>query len=379
MLAAYDYESLAVTLHSLQHTVSSTEHIVVVLNGRSLSALADLTERVARTWAQSNPRFRHVVRPLCCGGTAYAAITEVVAHYPLLQEVAYICKIDDDLIPVKPGWVDRLAKAYELKAAHGKAGFTTGFINNNCWGFRELLPIFGKAEEYHRAFDYYHATGLSSQRINPPGTIDVGDHGTIWQNPYIAWWMHHWTSLDPEGFVHKTKGLPPREIGADTYFSIGCVYLHKSLWLEMNQPQYRSTFDEVLLHEHCRRLGLQKWALMDEPMIHLYFRSHRRVNAALIEKLLPVLARHFNDESFHELPRLTREDLLLQITEQLTDLQGKTGYLYRKISSLSFVQRWKEKKRRVPSFHNGCTLPAKGRVILAATQSLPYSPNPGGL
>ena len=79
MLAAYDFESLGATLKALEHTVSPIEKIVVVLNGNRYSLNGEKTERLARTWAALHPQFRHVVRPLCSGGTAFC-LSNCICH-----------------------------------------------------------------------------------------------------------------------------------------------------------------------------------------------------------------------------------------------------------------------------------------------------------
>lgn len=350
VLAAYDYESLAVTLQSLEHTVSNTEKIVVVLNGKRFNTASEKTERVARTWAAKNPVYRFAVRPLSAGKSAFRALTEIFSEYEPLQNVQQICKIDDDLIPLKKGWLDTLANTYNSLAKDRNMGFVTGLINNNCWGFDELVKLFDKQEEFNHIFNYTSVAGIHEERKVPAKTIDTGMYGTVWSYPYTAWWIHQWTSLQTDLFIAKTNELPFKQISADTYYSIGSVYFEKDFWLSMDPKKYRSIVDELLMHEYCKALGKEKWAVMSEPMIHLFYRTQRQVNAPLFQQLLPELARHFNDRLFTTIQPMNHEDMQL-IEDVLDFIKGRTDYAYNKLSLFSFGRRWKEKAKQKQYMH----------------------------
>ena len=107
VLAAFDYESLQLTLQSLNHTVDANEKIVVILNGKRNFA-TERTERLAREWASRNINNRFVVRPLCAGSVPYFGLTEIIQNYETLKDVEFICKIDDDIIPLKKSWLPNL-------------------------------------------------------------------------------------------------------------------------------------------------------------------------------------------------------------------------------------------------------------------------------
>ncbi|HEX2534436.1 MAG TPA: hypothetical protein VHK69_11910, partial [Chitinophagaceae bacterium] len=230
VLAAFDYESLQLTLLALEHTLDASETVVVVLNGRK-SYPAEKVERVARTWAAGHPATRFVVRPLCAGSEPWWALTEVLSQYGPLQGVEYICKIDDDVLPVRKGWLPRLAAAYEGLAPGRNLAFVTGLINNNSWGFNELVDLYGKRDEYAHQFNYTSIAGEYNERRAAPGVIDTGAGGTVWQYPYLAWWIHQWTSLKLPQFVERTAGLGLKEVPVETHYSIGCIYFRKSYWL----------------------------------------------------------------------------------------------------------------------------------------------------
>ncbi|GAB4093627.1 hypothetical protein [Flaviaesturariibacter terrae] len=344
LLAAYDYESLAITLQSLPHTVDPAEKIVVVVNGRRGHIAGEKTERVAREWALEAPN-RYVVRPLRSGLSAYQALTEAFAHYEPLKNVQYICKIDDDLIPLRRGWVDRLDAAYGELSAQGPVGFVTGLINNNSWGFAELVTIFGREEEYKRQFDYVHVAGDSAERRIAPGAIDTGVGGSVWTYPYLAWWIHQWTTLQPAQFVAGTQGGGRKQIPADIHYSIGCIFFEKSFWLSMDVNTFATDFDEKMLHYYCKDGRHSKWALLDEPMIHLFYRTQRQANAEMLPGVKSALAAFFGAPSFEDIKSLAFEDILPLLEESLGDIRPRVNYIFKKLAKLSFMKKWREKRR----------------------------------
>jgi len=245
VLASYDFESLQLTLLALEHTVEEEVPIVVILNGAN-SIAASKVEIVARRWAATKPALRSVIRPLSYGQKPLFALQEVIRNLPLLHDVDRICKIDDDVIPLKRGWLTRLAQCYEekVKMNNQNLGFITGLLNNNCWGFGELVELAGKNEEYRQIMNYPSVAGCNRERIVQPGEIDQGMCGTVWQYPYLARWIHSWTSVTPENFIALTANQPDKEISLDIHYSIGCIYSPKDLWLKLNPAE--NTFDELL-------------------------------------------------------------------------------------------------------------------------------------
>jgi hypothetical protein len=344
VLAAFDYESLQLTLQSLDHTVDTNEKVVVILNGKRNFA-SERTERLARAWASNNLGNRFVVRPLNAGNVPYFGLTEILRDYEPLKEIEFICKIDDDIIPLKKGWLPNLAKAYQELAQKHSVGFVTSFLNNNCWGFLQALDLFGKRDEYEQMYNYSTYAGELLERKVAAKKIDTGLNGTILQYPYLAWWLHQWTSLNIPDFIAKTNNLGIQQIPDPTHYSIGCIYLKKDYWLSINHKKYDSTFDELLLHLDCRKNGLTKWAVMDEPMIHLFYRTHRSANHDLIDKIIPVLSQHFGDESFRDIERISPNHFDFLNEESIKEMDVRLSYVHRKISSFSFFKKWKRQNK----------------------------------
>lgn len=344
VLAAFDYESLQLTLKSLDHTVDAEEKIVVILNGKRNFA-SEKTERIAREWASKNTATRFVVRPLSAGSEPYFGVTEILRNYEPLKDVHHICKIDDDIIPLKKGWLDTLSKAYGELSEKRKMGFVTSLINNNCWGFPQLIDLFDKRAEYERMYDYATLAGELLERKIPAKQIDFGLNGTILQYPYLAWWIHQWTSLNIAEFIDKTNLLPYQQIPDAAHYSIGCIYFDREYWLSINTKKYNSTFDELLLHLDCRQNGLEKWAVMSEPMIHLFYRTQRHANHDLIDLLLPQLSNHFRDDDFKTIERIAPNHFDYLNDEHLKELHTRIAYMHRKISAFSFFKEFKQNRK----------------------------------
>jgi len=317
ILASYDFESLQLTLGSLPHTVADNERIVVILNGINTLASA-MVERVARAWAAASPGNRFVVRPICSGAKAFFAIKEVLADYEPLQDVEWICKIDDDVIPLKKNWLDALQNAYSGQSAAGSIGFITGLINNNCWGFNELLDIFDKRKEFRAMFNYRLRGGAVNDFM--PGEVNNGSYGTIWHEPYIAWWVHQWTTLNIGDFIARTSGLPQKQIARDTGYSIGCIFFEKAFWLRLDHEKFNSILDEEIIHYTCQVEGRTRWAVMDQPMLHLFYFNQRLANRDIIDPVAASLSAYFNDESFKTISRITLEELSINLKEEVKSL-----------------------------------------------------------
>lgn len=343
VLASYDFESLQLTLKALDHTVSKEEKIVIILNGKRNYA-GEQVERIARAWAIHRPEVRHVIRPLCAGSEAYSAITETLAHFPPLANVDFICKIDDDVIPLHHGWLPALANTYAAQEQKGKKmGFVTGLINNNCWGFGELVSLYNKQEEYAQINNYTSKAGGHGERLVPAGKIDTGMCGTVWQYPYLAWWIHQWTTLDLPSFVNTVKELEIKEVPLDVHYSIGCIFFKKSLWKALEKRAGHSKFDELLLHQECMDNKLTKWAVMNQPMVHLFYFLQRGANKGLVAPAAEAFASFFKDESFTAIRYVDPEERAIMLSEEMPQIEKGVREF---IQSKRFSARWKNFKKK---------------------------------
>lgn len=296
VLACKDYESLQLTLATLSHTVVNGERIIIILNGDN-GLRSAIVEYVARTWCAEQPQCRFAVKPLSAPAEPFFAIKEILEEYNLLKGVKYICKIDDDIIPLKVNWLPSLLAAYQSVSRQHRIGFVTGLINNNCWGAEELLAIFHKWEEYKDIHSYRTRTGWGCRRIIEVGEMDHQDFGTMWQHPFVARWVHQWTSLRICQFIDGTNHLTIKEIPASIYYSIGCILFEKGFWIDLCPETFNSTTDEMMIYLKCRDEQYQKWAVMDQPVIHLFYNQQRQINHDLLNEIAASLASHFHDES----------------------------------------------------------------------------------
>lgn len=297
VLASDNYESLQITLKSLNHTLINEEKVVVGLNGNN-SLNSRITEYVAQKWCMYKPDSRFTVRPLCAPAKPFFAIKEIIANSEHFKDAEYICKLDDDIIPLKKNWVQVLANQYAHLSEKSNVGFVTGLINNNCWGFKELVSIYNKKSDYEKIHSYKTVAGWQGVRTVKPGEIDDGDFGTIWHYPYIARGLHEWTSLQIDEFLQATSELPFKQIPLETYYSIGCTLFKKEFWTDLNEVDYSTEIDEMMIHRKCLRNKLQKWSAMDQPIIHLFYTNHKIINLDILEPISNALANYFNDNSF---------------------------------------------------------------------------------
>lgn len=311
LLAAYDYSSLYLTLKSLNHTIDNKEKVVIILNGKR-GIRSAFVEDVAREWCRENAN-RFVVRPLNYGGDPYNSIKEVLENFAPLKYIDFICKIDDDLIPLKKNWLDNLHLQYVSQEQNASVGFVTSLINNNAWGFAELIEIFHKQKEYKEIMNYESDSGEG--RVNA-GDISNGVNGSIWQYPYLAKWCHEWTLLDIPNYINKTEKLKLKEISLDTHYSIGCIFFRKEFWFKIEKLNKVTNFDELSIHLFCKNNNLKKIAVMNEPMGHLYYFIQRKPNASLLPVFSSALAKYWNDEVFLSYPRFDAEiNLMIQFEE----------------------------------------------------------------
>jgi hypothetical protein len=100
------------------------------------------------------------------------------------------------------------------------------------------------------------------------------------------------------------------------------------------------------LHRYCQDDKKEKWAVMNQPMIHLFYRTQRQANQSVIKHLKPVLAQHFNDDRFLSIKPISTDDSTILIEETLADVKQKMSYLHHKVSSFSFMKKWREKREK---------------------------------
>lgn len=75
-----------------------------------------------------------------------------------------------------------------------------------------------------------------------------------------------------------------------------------------------------MLHQLCIQANLQKWALMNEPIIHLFYYTQRLSNKDILLPITESLSRFFNDLTFKNIRRINTEDRFIMLEEKLYEL-----------------------------------------------------------
>lgn len=313
MLCSYESVSLDLALKALDETITKDETVVLILNGLRGIRSAKV-ELLARKWIKNNEN-RYVVIPLNYGKDAYNSIKEIIENFEPLKDKKYICKIDDDLIPLGKRWIENLHLEYIKREKNEKIGFITPLINNNTWGFAELVKIYNKEKEYKKIINYKSKSGTGEVE---KGEIADGFCGTVWEYPYLARWCHEWTLLDINKYINKTKKLGTKEVSLDTHYSIGCIFFKKKLWSEIEELNKKNNFDERSIHQYCKENNLKKIVILNEPMGHLFYYIQRDANKDLIPKIAESLSKYFGNEEFLNYPRYSNEEIILMKLEEMT-------------------------------------------------------------
>ena len=341
VLVAYDVEVLQITLRALTHTLDARENVVIVLNGKSDFA-SEYVERIARTWILGNQN-RHVVKALRQGENPFVVISEILTSHKLFQNIEFICKIDDDIIPLKKGWLDELEKTYvDQKLNEENPFFVTGLINNNSWGFKKIVDLFDKQDEYAEINNYFSKSGMG---LVQPGEIANGYLGTIWQYPYISYWLHQWTSLNIPEFIERTKNQGLILIDNECHYSIGCIFFSKDDWGRLESLSENTTFDELLIHKYCIKYNKTKWAILSEPMIHVFYHNQRIPNRNILIQIEKSLRDYFNDPNF-EIQKYTTDENFLVLIEKLNTIERKMDSISDSLGPLRVLNKFSKMFRK---------------------------------
>ena len=214
LLAYADFESLEISLANFSKSLDDSMHFFILQNGRGAYD-CERTYKVAKRYERLFPNIVKVVDWIS-PQKPYSAIKELLES-KTLEQYDYICKVDDDVFPLRTDWLDKLINCYnESEKQYGSSlGYITGLVNNNPWGFSETLDIFGLKEEYYSNIARVHEVGgygFEPAKIINEREIYTGCCGTVWGNPYISRWLHINTSFKPEIFIEKTKDLGFKEV-----------------------------------------------------------------------------------------------------------------------------------------------------------------------
>ncbi len=310
LLACSDYESLEVSLACHAAYLPAQADLFVLQNCRGTYD-AERSLAVGQRYARLFPGRIHVVtgnKP----AKPYRAIAALLATRHLAA-FDLVCKVDDDSFPIAPGWLDALVRGHAAaEAAGGPAlAYVTPLINNNCWGFAETLQVMGLGSAFAAEMARDHWVGTRAQRrIAPAGEIDRGGHGTIWQAPHLARWLHARTTLVPDRFIAATQGLSDVPVPGSERYSINCMLFRPALWRRIDDG---SGEDEHMLHQHCLRTGERILCVRSVPFVHIAYFPQREENRDLVADIRRVYEARLG----HPFPVAMRASRELEIEARL--------------------------------------------------------------
>lgn len=290
LLACNDYESTQLTLANLLVRTSDNIPIFFLPNSINKSFDADRVKEIGIIYSKLFPgRVINVnwIKP----SFPYQAIGDLI-YSKQLAKFDFICKIDDDVFPITDNWIENLADCFAEKESED-LGYVTGLINNNPWGFAEIIEVMGLIDEYKRMVPNVTVSGknihdyMREERIEWP-EIGRGGFGTVWQFPHLARWIHQKTSMQPEIFIEKTKSLSPKTIDNQLRYSIGCMFFRKEMWAKVYNG---SITDEKMWHIYCKEKEKKIFSARNVPMVHLFFYNQRLFNKSILSEIYEVYQR----------------------------------------------------------------------------------------
>jgi hypothetical protein len=312
MLACRDYEAMELALAC--HTAYAAPDVpFFILQNCRGSYDAERTFAVARRYADLFPATVRVIDDIP-PGDSYGSIATLLASRHL-KGFDLVCKVDDDAFPIAPGWLEALVRTCEVAAAESgeRLGYVTPLINNNVWGFRQVLQAMGLEQEYFQTQARVHLAGNGEsdrRRVRQADEIVTGHDGTLWGYPYLARWLHQRTSAEPDALIRATANLSPVDVPADERYSIGCILFRPALWQQMGDD---SRDDEGMLHRHCAAHGLRIVCARAVPFVHLVYFTHREENRDVVETLRAV----YEPRLGHPFPIAVRKTHLLELEGRL--------------------------------------------------------------
>ena len=298
ILSCSDYESLEISLANYAKNLKENHKLFILQNGRNTYD-SERTYRVALRYQILYPDNITVVdwiKPQ----NPYNSIKELI-NSDKLKDFDYICKVDDDVFPLHENWLEKLAECYKKSKEKydNKLAYVTSLVNNNFWGFNEVLNIFNLKQEFFDSIARDHYVGDDIDPVEKrmkisKNEIYTGWSGTVHRNPYISRWLHTKTTLFPEEYLKLTKNLNYKEVDSKKRYAINCMFFEKNFWNSIQSTN--CDFDEYMVLQYCRKNDLKIIADLSNPFVHLFYWVQREENRDLI----PVIRKTY--EEFLKLP-----------------------------------------------------------------------------
>lgn len=323
LLACRDYESTQLSVAHILAVTPESIPIYFLPNSIETTFESERVKELGVIYSNLYPE-RFILVNWVNASFPYQAIGDLL-YSKQLERFEYVCKVDDDVFPITNSWIEKLADCYE-KNDDGHLAYVTGLINNNPWGFAEIVDSFGLKDEYllHIPGSTYSGKNIpgymEKKKILPPD-IDRGGFGTVWQFPHLAMWIHKKTTLNPSYYIDKTKDLSDKEIDHSLRYSIGCMLFKKSAWKEV---RYNAYSDEKLWHLYCMNENKKIIAVRSVPLVHLFFYNQRLSNKTIINETFRTYRDFFKNKAIY-IWNLSEENKLYFLEERLNNIESIAG------------------------------------------------------
>ncbi|MDP4204776.1 MAG: hypothetical protein Q8859_02140 [Bacteroidota bacterium] len=320
LLACKDYESTQLTIAHLLALTPASVPIYFLPNSMEDTFESMCVKELGTIYSNLYPhRFIYVnwIKP----SFPYQSIGDLLFSKQL-EKYEYICKIDDDVFPITENWIEKLAESF-AKNDDGNLAYTTGLINNNPWGFGEIVEAFGLKEEYtsiipKTTFAGKNIPGYMNKKEVVAPNIDRGGFGTVWQFPHLAKWIHEKTTLLPQSFIEKTANLSEKEVDNKLRYSIGCMFFRKRSWADIHSGAYN---DEKIWHLYCMKNNKRIISVRSVPIVHLFFFNQRLSNKMIVHEVFNTYKKFLKDRVIYVWDFST-ENKLFFIEERLSQIES---------------------------------------------------------
>ncbi len=293
LLAYADFESMEISLANYAKLMKPEYKMFILQNGRGTYD-CERTYRLAKRYEYLYPKNINVVDWIA-PQEPYCAIKELLESIEM-KEFDYICKVDDDVFPLSENWLEKMIECYKKsKDKYGNdLGYVTGLVNNNPWGFNQVLDIFNLRKEYNQRYARAHVVGFPKdkgepERIAEKDEIYTGWCGTVWRNSYISRWLHTKTTYYPKKYLKLTENLGYIETNNKQRFSINCILFEKKFWSIVGEG---STDDEYSFLKYCSKHNKKIIADLSNPFVHLTFYVQREENKDLLPKIREIYEKY---------------------------------------------------------------------------------------
>lgn len=272
ILTCNDFEALDITIQQVLKTTPAEVPIYLLSNCYGLQG-ADVCDDLCRFASRAQYGRVHWINP-GRRQPAYFGIRDAIRDQ---IDAEYILKLDDDVFPVAPGWLENMIACYKRQDPQTLA-YVSALVNNNPYGFSRLAKLPALRDAYAKIMPSKHLAGefvpgYQDFRVAEVGEIDAGGWGTVWQFPHLARWIHTETTLQPERYLELTKELGEAEFDATVRYSINVMLFQRDLWQTIGNG---GSDDEEMFNRYCsannKRIVIQE----NVPFVHLYFGPQKR-------------------------------------------------------------------------------------------------------